>query len=58
MGSTPWNGMVFFTMWLQLAGFSDFTASSLMAIFAGGCACGSYLGGVIGSFSNMKFPIP
>jgi len=40
--------MVFFTMWLQLMGFSDFTASSLMAVFACGCAIGAYLGGVIG----------
>ena len=55
VGSTPWNGMVFFTMWLQLMGFSDFTASSLMAIFAGGCACGSYLGGVIGKSLGLGF---
>lgn len=48
VGSTPWNAMVFFTMWLQLMGFSDFAASSLMAIFACGCAFGAFLGGIIG----------
>ena len=41
--------MVFFTMWLQLMGFSDFTASSLMATFACGCALGSFAGGLIGT---------
>lgn len=56
VGSTPWNAMVFFTMWLQLMGFSDFTASSLMAIFACGCAMGAYLGGVIGDYMGTKWP--
>ena len=41
--------MVFFTMWLQLLGFSDLTASTLMAIFAAGCALGTFAGGVIGN---------
>ena len=48
VGSTPWNAMVFFTLWLQLLGFSDYSASLLMAIFAGGCALGSALGGFLG----------
>ncbi len=48
VGSTPWNAMVFFTLWLQLLGFTDYSASVLMALFAGGCAIGSALGGYLG----------
>ncbi len=40
--------MVFFTLWLQLLGFTDYSASVLMALFAGGCAIGSALGGYLG----------
>lgn len=40
--------MVFFTLWLQLLGFSDLVASTLMAIFALGCALGGLLGGYLG----------
>ncbi|GIM07207.1 hypothetical protein Vretimale_11285, partial [Volvox reticuliferus] len=32
VGSTPWNALVFLTLYLQLIGFSDATASSLMAL--------------------------
>ena len=49
VGSTPWNAMVFFTLWLQLLGFSDFAAALLMAVFAGGCAIGSLIGGNLGA---------
>lgn len=48
VGSLPWQAMVFFTMWLQLLGFSDLAASSLMAIFALGTSFGHVLGGNIG----------
>ena len=48
VGSLPWNAMVFFTLWLQLLGFSNFMASLLMATFAGGCALGQLLGGALG----------
>ena len=51
VGSTPWNAMVFFTLWLQLLGFTDYSASVLMALFAGGCAIGSALGGYLGELS-------
>lgn len=51
VGSTPWNAMVFFTLWLQLLGFTDYSASLLMAIFAGGCALGSALGGFLGELT-------
>ncbi len=48
MGTFPWQALVFFTMWLQLLGFSDLAAASLMAIFTLGCAVGSLLGGRLG----------
>ena len=48
VGSTPWNAMVFFTLWLQLLGFSDLTAAVLMAVFATGAALGGLLGGFVG----------
>ena len=31
MGNIPWNALVFFTLYLQLLGMSDFDASLLMA---------------------------
>lgn len=49
VGSIPWNALVFFTLWLQLLGFTDFVASLLMAVFAGGCALGQLLGGMLGA---------
>lgn len=52
VGSTPWNAMVFFTMWLQLMGFSDLMASLLMAVFACGCALGAFAGGLIGGHGH------
>lgn len=30
MGNIPWNALVFFTLYLQLLGMSDFNASLLM----------------------------
>lgn len=48
--------MVFFTLWLQLLGFSDFAASLLMAVFAGGCAVGSLIGGSLGAHPSSRFP--
>ena len=45
--------MVFFTLWLQLLGFTDYSASVLMALFAGGCAIGSALGGYLGESSPL-----
>lgn len=56
VGSTPWNAMIFFTLWLQLLGFSDFTASGLVATFHMGCAIGAFLGGSIGDRMSVRFP--
>jgi hypothetical protein len=38
VGCFPWQAMVFFTLWLQLTGFSDTTASLLVATFGAGVA--------------------
>lgn len=35
MGSIPWTALVFFTLYLQLLGMSDFAASVLMSTFLG-----------------------
>ena len=35
VGSIPWTALVFFTLYLQLLGMSDFAASVLMALFLG-----------------------
>ena len=48
--------MVFFTLWLQLLGFTDYSASVLMALFAGGCAIGSAVGGYLGKAQQAAEP--
>ncbi len=35
VGSIPWTALVFFTLYLQLLGMSDFAASVLMSLFLG-----------------------
>lgn len=50
VGSMPWNGLVFFTLYLQLAGMSDFQASSLMALLLAATAMGGLLGGWVGEW--------
>lgn len=44
----PWMSLSFLTLWLQLVGFHDSQASSLVALFTLGCAAGSLLGGHLG----------
>ena len=38
VGCFPWQAMVFFTLWLQLNGFSNATSSFLVATFGAGVA--------------------
>jgi len=38
VGCFPWQAMVFFTLWLQLNGFSNATSSLLVATFGAGVA--------------------
>lgn len=49
MGTMPWVAMGFTTLYLQLLGFSDIKAATLVALFGLGCALGSFGGGYIGT---------
>lgn len=57
LGSTPWNALVFFTLYLQLLGMSDAASSSLMAVFLGGTALGGLLGGWVGDKAAQAYPL-
>lgn len=46
VGCFPWQAMVFFTLWLQLTGFSNATSSLLVATFGAGVALVRGVGGV------------
>lgn len=54
MGSTPWNALVFLTVYLQLIRFSDFSAAAVNATFLAGAALGGVLGGVVGDWAAMR----
>ncbi|PRW58308.1 MFS general substrate transporter [Chlorella sorokiniana] len=56
IGSTPWNALIFNTLYLQLLGFSDFQASLVAALFLGGTAFGAQLGGFIGDWAASRYP--
>jgi hypothetical protein len=56
IGSTPSNAMVFITLYLQLLGMSDFSASLLMALMLAGGAIGGLLGGAVGDAAARRFP--
>lgn len=47
-GSIPFQALVFFTLYFQLLGFSNFAASALMSGFLVATAFGGLLGGWIG----------
>lgn len=57
VGTMPWVAMVFFTLWLQLLGFTDLQASVLVAVFASACSVGGVIGGNIGP-SHFRLPHP
>jgi hypothetical protein len=56
VGTMPWNAIAFFTLWLQLLGFSDWHASVLTAAFYGATSAGAFLGGAIGDAAAVSFP--
>lgn len=56
VGSIPWSGMVFLTLYFQLLGMSDFAASLQMALLLGSTALGGLLGGWIGDKAATKYP--
>lgn len=51
LGSTPWNALVFLTVYLQLIGFSDVSASVVNSCFLAGAALGGFLGGFVGDWA-------
>lgn len=53
VGTMPWVAMVFFTLWLQLLGFTDLQASLLVAVFGSACSVGGVIGGNIGSPASL-----
>lgn len=56
VGSTPWNALGFLTMYLQLLGFSDLSASVVQGFFGGANAFGAYLGGWVGDRAARLSP--
>ncbi|GFY94007.1 major facilitator superfamily protein [Actinidia rufa] len=56
VGSLPWTAMVFFTLWFELIGFDHNSAAALLSLFAGGCAMGSLLGGIIADRMSQIYP--
>lgn len=56
LGSTPWNALVFLTLYAQTIGMSDANASLLVSVFLGCTAIGGFLGGWLGDLAAAKFP--
>jgi hypothetical protein len=56
MGSIPWQGMVFFTLWLQLKGLSNVAAAGVHAMLLTGSAFGGALGGYLGDRASLVSP--
>lgn len=52
----PWGAFAFTTLYLQLQGWSDAAASSIMALFSAADAAGAFLGGVVGDWAAARFP--
>ncbi|KAJ7194090.1 hypothetical protein O6H91_Y516900 [Diphasiastrum complanatum] len=56
VGSTPWAAMLFFTLWMELLGFTHFQAAFNVALFSIGNAIGSVFGGWVGDKAAAYFP--
>lgn len=54
LGSTPWNALVFMTLYLQLLGFSNFHASLILTFFLAGAALGGVVGGFVGDWAAAR----
>eukprot|EP00878_Enallax_costatus_P019751 GHUV01020846.1.p2 GENE.GHUV01020846.1~~GHUV01020846.1.p2 ORF type:complete len:139 (+),score=52.75 GHUV01020846.1:22-417(+) len=55
LGSMPWGAFAFATLYLQLQGWSDMSASAIMAMFSGADAVGAFLGGVVGDWAAVSY---
>ena len=56
LGSTPWNALVFMTLYLLLTGFTNFGASVVLTVFLAGAAVGSLIGGILGDWAAKVSP--
>ncbi|CAG9462739.1 unnamed protein product [Pedinophyceae sp. YPF-701] len=56
VGSTPWNALVFMTLYFQLIGMSDMAASVCVIAFLAGASAGGLLGGVLGDLAATRYP--
>lgn len=56
VGSTPWNALVFTTLYMQLMGMTDFQASLIAALFLTGTAIGGQAGGWLGDVAARRSP--
>lgn len=56
VGQIPWNAMAFFTLWLELAGFSHIIAALLVSLLSVGNIFGSLFGGWLGDRLALRFP--
>ena len=56
VGATPWNALVFLTLYAQTIGMSDAHASMLVSVFLGSTALGGFLGGWLGDLAAAKYP--
>jgi MFS family permease len=48
--------MVFYTLWLELVGYSHGAAAALVAAFSVGTCFGALIGGYLGDFMARKLP--
>uniref|UniRef100_A0A7S2URL5 Major facilitator superfamily (MFS) profile domain-containing protein n=2 Tax=Attheya septentrionalis TaxID=420275 RepID=A0A7S2URL5_9STRA len=55
-GAIPWNALSFSTLWLQHAGFDDFTASKIVSWHMIGAMFGVALGGQLGDMAAVWSP--
>jgi hypothetical protein len=54
LGSTPWNALVYLTLYLQLIGFRDSQAALAVACFQAGAALGGVVGGLVGDWAAKR----
>ncbi len=52
----PWAAFAFTTLYLQLQGWSDAAASTMLAMFSASDAVGAFLGGVVGDWAAARYP--
>ncbi|GMH42215.1 hypothetical protein BSKO_10134 [Bryopsis sp. KO-2023] len=55
-GNFPWQALVYMTLYFQLIGMSNFSASFLVALFLGLTSIGAVIGGALGDIFAERFP--